>query len=141
LTVVYLDSNAFAKLYLDDEDDQDQVVNSVQEYGRVASCAITYAEVAGVFARAFHEGRLTQESYEEAMVAFSEDWSSTKVYDVTPELSAIAAMLMKGHPGLRAMDALHLASALAQRRSTPIQFLTFDQRLNAVSRNLIPDAF
>ncbi len=139
MTVLYLDANAIAKLYLSDEEGQDKVFRELDQHQTVATCAITYAEVTGLFARAFHDGRLTEEHYAEAVTSFTEEWESVKVLDVSTPLSQVAAMLMKAHQGLRAMDALHLASALALRQSTPIQFLTFDTRLQAAAQKLMPE--
>ncbi|WP_281173632.1 hypothetical protein [Deinococcus frigens] len=39
------------------------------------------------------------------------------------------------------LNALHLASALALRQSTPIKFLSFDRRLQDVAGKLMPEAF
>lgn len=138
-TVVYLDANAFAKLYLDEETGQEIVLQLVDQYGKVACCAITYAEVSAVFARYFHEGKLDEAAYSEVMEAFQADWQTVKVYDVDITLSRVAALLTKAHKTLRAMDALHLASALALRQFVPIKFLTFDARLKAVAQNVMPE--
>ncbi|CAM3320604.1 Ribonuclease VapC [Deinococcus saxicola] len=138
---VYLDSNAFARLYLDeDAAERAQVISLFEEYGYVASCAIAYAEVSGVFARYFHQGKLSEAEYSDKMRRFATDWESVEVIDVVPELSILAAQLFKGHSGLRGMDALHLASALALRQSAPIKFLSFDRRLQDVVGKLMPEA-
>lgn len=141
MTVLYLDSNAFAKLYLDeDAAGQARVLALLERYERVASNAITYAEVGGVFARYFHEGKLSENQYTDRMQRFSDDWESVNLLEVIPSLSVSAAQLMKAHQGLRAMDALHLASALALRTSTEIKFLTFDASLQDVAGKLMPEA-
>lgn len=142
MSVAYLDANALAKLYLDeDAAEQQQVIALIEQCGRVASCAICYAEVSGVFARYFHGGQLTEGDYAEKMQLFSEDWETVELVDVVPELSVRAGQLMKGQSNLRAMDALHLAAALHVRAAEPMRFLTFDLHLARVAQALMPDAF
>jgi uncharacterized protein len=142
LSVAYLDSSALAKLYLDeDQAEQQQVLELIERCGQVASCAIAYAEVSGVFARYFHEGKLTQEDYEEQLARFSADWETVSLVGIAPELSTLAAQLMKSQRGLRAMDALHLAAALRVRTTDDLQFLTFDNHLQRTAQALMPDAF
>lgn len=139
MTVAYLDSSAFAKLYLD-EAGGEQVEALVEETGRVAACAITYAEVRGVLARYFHDGRLTEEEYASAAEAFEADWETTNVVDVTPALLRQAGELLKGQAGLRAMDALQLAGALQARALEDLRFLSFDVELGRIAEALMPDA-
>jgi uncharacterized protein len=142
LSVAYLDSSALAKLYLDeDRAEQQQVIDLIERCGQVASCAIAYAEVSGVFARYFHEGQLTQEDYEEKLGRFSADWETVSPVGIAAELSTLAAQLMKSQRGLRAMDALHLAAALEIRAVTDLKFLTFDHHLRRSAQALMPDAF
>ncbi|WP_309569997.1 type II toxin-antitoxin system VapC family toxin [Deinococcus sp.] len=141
MTALYVDANAIAKLYLSDETGQETVFTALDGHAVIATSAITYAEVTGLLARAFHDGRIEGEQYDELAAAFGQDWNTVKVYDVSTPLSQIAARLMKSQRGLRAMDALHLASALTLRQSTALRFLTFDTRLEQTARNLMPDAF
>ena len=141
MTALYLDANAIAKLYLSDEEGQAAVFDALDRHEVVASCAISYAEVTGLMARAFHTGRLSGEQYADVSASFAEEWSTVQVYDVSTPLSQVAALLMKAQAGLRAMDALHLASALALRQVVPIRFLTFDVRLSEAAKKLMPDAF
>ncbi len=138
---MYLDSNALAKLYLDeDAAEQQHVLVLLERHERIASCTIAFAEVSGVFARYFHKGVLDEATYADKMQRFLNDWASVNVIDIVPATSTLAAQLMKAHSGLRAMDALHLASALALRQSAPVKLLTFDVRLQAVAQALIPEA-
>lgn len=139
MTVAYLDSSAFAKLYLN-EPGREAVEALVEETGRVAACAITYAEVRGVLARYLHQGRLTEEEYEGANAAFEADWTTTNVVDLTPALLRLAGDLLRAHAGLRAMDALHLAAALEVRTNEELRFLTFDVDLGRVAQALMPGA-
>lgn len=139
MTVAYLDSSAFAKLYLD-EPGREEVEALVGETGRVAACAIAYAEVRGVLARYLHQGRLTEEEYVSANEAFEADWTTTNVVDLTPVLLRRAGDLLRAHAGLRAMDALHLAAALEVRSAEELRFLTLDLHLGQIAQALMPGA-
>lgn len=141
MTVVFLDSSAFVTLYLDERmHDQALVISRVEAHGRVAACATTYAEVAGVFARHFHEGKLSEAQYRERLELFTADWNTLEIIDLSPALSGRAAQLLKAHRSLRAMDALQLSAALEARATVPLTFLTFDTDLADVARQLMPGA-
>lgn len=141
MSAVYLDASAFVKLYLnEDAAEKAEVLRLVERPSSVVACAITYAEVRSVFARHFHAGQLSEEEHAEAAGAFEEDWATVSIVDVTPALSRRAGELLKAHQGLRGMDALHFAAALAARAVTDLRFLTFDAHLRRVVQALIPDA-
>ena len=139
--MLYLDSSALAKLYLDEDNaEQQNIIDLLGEYPRVATCTIAYAEVTGIFARLLHAGALTEADYADKLERFSADWETVIVLDVTQETNARAAQVMKAQPGLRAMDALHLASALALRQSFSLRFLTSHARLERAAKGLMPEA-
>lgn len=139
---LYLDSSALAKLYLpEDAAGRQTVLQALDQHDTVVSSAIAYAEVCSALARYLHEGRIEEAEYERDLDIFREDWMTADVINVTPEVSELAGQLLRAQPGLRAMDALHLASALWLRRREAIRFLSFDHHLNTVARNLMPGAF
>lgn len=141
MTVLYLDSNAFVKLFTDENPaEAAQVEAALEKSSDLASSAITYAEVCGVFARQFQQGRISEDVYWETRQAFEDNWEQVNIVEVSAPVSRIAADVLKAQKGLRAMDALHLASALALRQATPIQFLTFDARLQTAAQGLMPEA-
>ena len=140
MTVAYLDSSAFAKLYVN-EPGREQVEALIEETGRVAACVIAYTEVRSVLARYFHAGRITEAEHAEAADAFGADWATTNVVDLTPAVLRRSGDLLKAHAGLRAMDALHFAAALEVRSIEDLRFLTFDMSLERVARALMPDAW
>lgn len=141
MSVLYLDSSAFIKLYTDENPAHTQLVEeALGLIADVASSAITHAEVCGVFGRQFQDNRLSERDYRETRRAFETDWQSVDVLGVSAGVSKLAADLLKAHKTLHAMDALHLASALALRQYTPIKFLTFDKRLEEVAGKLMPEA-
>ncbi len=141
MTVLYLDANALAKLYVD-EDGRELVVRAVEETPQVAVSTIGYAEVRGVFARRLLLGTFSEDEHAEAVGAFEADWETLSVVEVSRSVSRLAGDLLKAHRAarLRAMDALHLASALEARQAVPLRFLTFDADLLRVARALMPGA-
>lgn len=141
MTVLYLDSNALAKLYLDEDNtEQEQVIDLLGQYPKVATCITAYAEVTGIFARLFHGGVLDGADYTDKLERFAADWETVIVLEVSQDVSVCAAQVMKAQRGLRAMDALHLAAALALRQSVSLRFVTFDARLEAAVQKLMPEA-
>ncbi len=140
MTLLYLDSNALAKLYLDEKSGKDQVIELVEQHNDVACCIIGYAEVSAAIARYFHSSVLDEAGYQQAMRLFSRDWQTVQVQPVTQQLAEVAAMLAKAQPGLRGMDALHLAAALALRQRVGLRFVTFDARLEDAAKGLMPEA-
>ncbi|WP_291426469.1 type II toxin-antitoxin system VapC family toxin [Deinococcus sp.] len=141
MTILYLDSSALAKLYLDEDNtEQQKVIDLLGEYPKVATCIIAYAEVSGIFARLFHGGTLDEADYADKLGRFTADWQTVIVLDVTPEVNSRAAQVMKAQRGLRAIDALHLAAALTLRGSVSLRFVTFDTRLEEVANKLMAEA-
>ncbi|GBF07210.1 ribonuclease VapC [Deinococcus aerius] len=141
MTTLYLDSNAFVKLFTDENPEEAaQVEVALGRTSDLASSAITHAEVCGVFARQLQQGRMSEEAYWETRQAFEQNWEQVNIVEVSAPVSKIAADVLKAHKGLQAMDALHLASALALRQSTEIKFLTFDVRLQDAAGKLMPEA-
>lgn len=144
MTVLYLDTNALAKLFAEDAvgagGEREKVLDAVRDTPRVVTSAITYAEVRGVFARKWQEGSLSEEDHAATVRDFNESWERLNVVDVTQDVSGLAGDLLAAHRArrLRGMDALHLASALTVRREVPLRFLTFDGDLAAVARALMP---
>lgn len=142
MTALYVDSSAFIKLYvLENEAEALLVEQAMNRAEEIVSCQIAHAEVCGAFGRQFQQQRLNEESYWNTRRAFEGDWQNFDAIPVSPELSSLAADLLKAQAGLRAMDALHLASALQLRRRQPLKFLTFDKHLQSVAQALMPDAF
>jgi len=135
--LAYLDTNALVKLYVE-EDGQARVEALISEVGgALTTSVITYAESRGVFARYRREGKLTEEEHTDIVTAFDVDWQGMNEVDVTPAVYRRAGKLLAAHANLRAMDAIHMSSALEARAKTAIKFLTFDTHLEAVAKALL----
>lgn len=137
MSVLYLDTNALVKLVLT-EPESERVEQAAFEAGTICSSVIAYAEARATIARQFVEkARLAtegdednfQKEHQDVITEFNSLWQDVNAVDVTPEISLLAGDLTVAHPGLRGMDALHLASVLYVNRQVPVHFITFDERL------------
>ena len=134
--MAYLDTSALAKLYVQ-ETGRERVEALIQETGTVVTSVIAYPEACAVFARRRSTGELLDTEHQEMVTQFQEDWSDINSIDVTLGVYRTAGELVVAHPRLRAMDAIHLASALEARKVEAIRFLTFDRDLETAARALL----
>ena len=96
----------------------------------VASATIAYAELYSGLTRRHREGGLSQLQYRLACRRFERDWMALVKVELGAEILSSARGLIQRH-GLRAFDAIHLASALALQAAAnePVTFVASDQRL------------
>ena len=134
--MAYLDTSALAKLYVQ-EAGRDRVETLTLACEAVATSVIAYPEACAVFARRRASGEITGEEHARMVADFRQDWAGVNEIDLTPEVYRVAGELVVAHPRLRAMDAIHLASALEVRTSAPIRFLTFDHDLQAAASAML----
>lgn len=122
-TLAYLDSSALAKYFLH-EPELPHLVQRVGRVSRAATSIIAMVEVPRAVARrgdAVHQGDIRRRVGRLTLVA------------VDRTLAAVAAAV--GPPGLRSLDAIHLASALELGPELDA-FLTYDRRLAIAARDL-----
>lgn len=102
----------------------------VAEAGLVGTSLITYLEARSAFARRYREGDLTNLGYSIVVESFNGEWERYYTTKVDEGMIKAAALLSEKN-ALRALDALHLASARALVGSTgiPWTFMAADQRL------------
>ncbi|MDP2935444.1 MAG: type II toxin-antitoxin system VapC family toxin [Dehalococcoidia bacterium] len=133
--ILYLDTSSLVKLYADEEGSE-----KVRELDRRASAAttswITFAEARSTFARKRREREFTEDEYRIVVEEFEGDWGRYAALEVSPDLLRSAGDLAEKH-GLRALDAIHLASALSiiRQQGPPIDliFSSLDKRLVAAA--------
>ncbi len=131
--ILYVDTSALAKRYLD-EPWRDLVEEAIQEASHVASSTIGYVELVAALARAQRMGRINQDEYERVRGAFETDWQGMLWVRFNDNMMRDAALVATYH-GLRAYDAVHLASCLAldQRTDHDVVFACFDHQLTAAA--------
>ena len=134
---VYIDSSALVKLYAP-ETGLDRVLALMNEVGSFTTSVITYAESRGVFARLLAQGKMNETEHMATLTRFDGDWNDINHIPVSPDVYRLAGDLLVAHAGLRAMDAIQMASALKVHRTVETAFLTFDKDLLEVARKLMP---
>ena len=129
---LYLDTSSLVKLYLDEAHS-----DSVHEWMRMARMAATspvaYPEMLSALARRHREGLLNDEGFQRARAAFRSQWSGFALMDLNETLAGELAITH----ALRALDAIHLAAAVALLRhvdAAPVVFTAFDVRLARAAR-------
>lgn len=129
---LYLDTSSFLKLFLN-EQHSDKVRGWIDEAALVSVSRIGYLEAMSAVERRFRSGDLTREDRDRTIRRITEDWSTFFSVDFDEKEAARLAL----KHGLRALDALHLASALlliAGEAEDGAVFSSFDIRLNRAAR-------
>jgi predicted nucleic acid-binding protein len=133
--IVYLDTSAFLKLYLD-ENGSNKVRDLVREAVATCTHTITYAEMRAGLARASRMLRLNDAETEHQKERFEADWAALHVINVDERAVRRAGELAEGF-GLRGYDSVHLACAERCRQiGGEFHFTTFDRKLNEAARLL-----
>jgi predicted nucleic acid-binding protein len=127
--ILYADTSNLFKLYvLEEGSGEVQVVAAAAS--QIASSIVAYAETRVAFARALREGRLDQEAFEDLRRKFDAEWPGIGGIDVATHILRESGNLGDLYP-VRAIDAIHLASAKEVRASTTeeVMFSSADRRL------------
>lgn len=135
--VLYLDTSALVKLYLDEEGSE-LVFEATAQAEEVATSTVAYAEARAAFSRRKREGDLDEEGHRRAVESLNHDWRGY-VRQVVSNAVAYRAGEMAERYALRGFDAIHLASALRLgERFENLEFLAFDDRLTGAARRILP---
>ncbi len=132
----YWDSSALVKLYLAEPGQTDLVSLSHAE-PRIATSSLSLVEVCAAMAAALRGGRLTARVHADALRLFGDRWEEiTAIRPADALLAAAAERAVRF--GLRALDAVHLASleVLGRDTGSTVQFVGFDRALNRAARKL-----
>lgn len=95
--------------------------------GDTASSVVAYTEVAGAVAAAARARRISVRRREMALEDLDSAWQRMYTYGVDHSL-AVFAGAVAGRHGLRALDAVHLATALSVARADPV-VVSWDREL------------
>lgn len=123
------DSSAIAKRYKN-EAGRDQVQQLLMAAEAVVLAAHCKVEIASSLCRDLHDSAISQAQYNQALGEIAQDFVDFDVRPISPEIEALALTAMERNR-LRAMDALHIASAQAARIDL---FVTADRKQAAAAQ-------
>ena len=126
---VFFDTSAFAKRYVA-EAGSDKVAELCQQADTVVVSVICLPELISTLSRLVREKRLTKAAYRTLKGDVMADLADVDICQIAPEVLASVVSLVEAHP-LRAMDALHVACALA---CEPDVFVSADHRQLSAAR-------
>jgi predicted nucleic acid-binding protein len=134
--ILYLDTSALVKLYVD-EAHSAFIRQSASEAVARVSHEIAYVECCAAFARRREDGSLAAADHARCRRQLDDDWERFSVIAVTTELMRQAARRSEEHV-LRAYDSIHLAAAEAAAGvasgRTGFAFSAFDARLTQAAQ-------
>lgn len=120
---LFLDTSAFTKRYIA-EQGSDKVLALCQGADSLVVSVICLPEFISTLSRLVREKKLTKAEYRKLKGDAMADLADVDICQITSEVLASAVSLLESH-ALRAMDALHVACALAVG---PDKFVSADHR-------------
>lgn len=120
---VFLDTSAFAKRYVA-EQKSDKVMELCQQANSLIVSVICLPELISTLSRLVREKKLTKAAYRKLKNDAIADLADVDICQITPNILVSVVSLLESYP-LRAMDALHVACALAVE---PDIFVSADHR-------------
>lgn len=120
---LFFDTSALAKRYVE-EAGSEEVRGLCAEADSLGVSVLVVPELVSTLCRLVREGRLSSEDYQSLKSALQSDLGDADLCDVTEETFEHTIRCLESHP-LRALDALHVASALVY---LPDVFVSADRR-------------
>ncbi len=120
---VFLDTSAFAKRYVA-EQKSDKVMAMCQQADSLVVSVICLPELISTLSRLLREKKLTKAAFRKLKNDAIADLADVDICQITPNVLVSVVSLLESYP-LRAMDALHVACALAVE---PDIFVSADRR-------------
>ena len=108
---VFLDTSAFAKRYIV-EQGSDKVMKLCQQADSLVVSVICLPEIISTLSRLAREKKLVKIEYRQMKEAAMADLADIDVCQITQNVLVSVVGLLESYP-LRAMDAIHIACALA----------------------------
>jgi predicted nucleic acid-binding protein len=132
MTLAYIDTSAFLKLFLE-EGNSAEVVAAAREPEELWALRLVLTESRITLERARKDGRLTQDAFAALTEAVNDFWDTEiQVLDLTEETYQAAERIATRQPGLRTLDALHVGAARLMQKDLPqvrVHLLATDNRL------------
>jgi hypothetical protein len=122
----YIDTSALGKLLLRDEEDSELAREVIAAMDMSFTSRIAYPEARAALAAARRAGRLTSREHSKAVQDLDRAVASFRIVELHPAVARAAGEVAERF-ALRALDAVHLASALAAGRDTIV--VTWDRTL------------
>jgi uncharacterized protein len=131
---LYADTSALIKRYVH-ENGSEQVIALFDEFPIIGTAVLTQVEMASAMAKAVRLGWVDEAEIAAAWQDFISHWLSyTRLPNTTLILERAASLIWRH--GLRAYDAVHLASAMVWKDMTrdEVTFACYDQNLELAAR-------
>ena len=125
---VFFDSSAFVKRYIS-EAGTDAVIAWCDRASEIGLSAIALPEIVSAFRRLSREGTISAVQYRQLKSLLLADIEDAAICDLTPEVLAHSISALETSV-LRAMDAIHVGSAVAMKVDV---FVTADSRQGAAA--------
>lgn len=134
--ILYLDTSAAVKLYAS-EPGSAEIRRVVAEADQIASSLVAYTETRAALARKHRIRQINAAALDRSKADFLSDWEGFIKMPVDPETVRRAGDLAEQF-GLRAYDAIHLATAdrLYRETRSRVAFACFDSALNRAASTL-----
>jgi predicted nucleic acid-binding protein len=120
---IFFDTSAFVKRYIA-ESGTDAVLDWCQRATEIGLSAIAVPELISAFCRLRRENIITAEQYQQLKASLLVDIEDIAIGDLTPAVLSHTIKNLENNV-LRAMDAIHIGSAIALECDT---FVSADQR-------------
>ncbi|NOT18625.1 MAG: type II toxin-antitoxin system VapC family toxin [Sulfuriferula sp.] len=120
---VFFDTSAFAKRYVQ-ESGSELVADWCERADEIGLAAIALTEIISAFCRLQREGKISVQQYQQLKNALLSDIEDAAIADMTPNVIHQAVLSLERNV-LRAMDAIHIGSAVAMQADV---FISADQR-------------
>jgi predicted nucleic acid-binding protein len=132
--ITYLDTSALVKLVLRDEGDAEVVASIISAADIAFTSRIAHPEARAALAAARRAGRLTPRNHATARADVDRAIASLRIVELHPDMARAAGDVAERH-ALRALDAIHLASALVLGHGDTV-VVTWDHTLADAARTV-----
>ena len=135
---LYLDASALIKAFLEERGSA-EVREALAAAEGPTTSAVAYAELRATFARSLRDGRFDAAQHTAALEDLDDQWLRFVFVDLDDECLCDAGSVVDRRPphALRALDSIHLASALriATGDPTSVTYACWDLRLWRAARD------